>query len=232
MAKRYQSPITYRLREIPIKQIKVWKDAQARKLDREGIAELARSIKNEGLQNPPMVQKESKNSYLLMSGQRRLAALKRLRAKKIPVLLLTNATKYDLENAKAASVIENLHRNKMNTSDMTSACVFLAESVGKSKAAQSLGISQQTLRKYLGFAAVPEILKQFVPKQLSRDDVTRLYQIIPNASKGSKNGPKDSSTRSETTQKISPGISKKPQVISHQNTQESKTRLVATKSNS
>ncbi|MDH3780287.1 MAG: ParB/RepB/Spo0J family partition protein [Nitrosopumilus sp.] len=183
MAKRYHSPITYRLREIPVKQIKVWKDAQARKLDREGIAELARSIKNEGLQNPPMVQKESKDSYLLMSGQRRLAALKRLGAKKIPVLLLTQGTKYDLDDAKAASVVENLHRNKMNTKDMTSACVFLTESVGKSKAAQSLGISLQTLKKYLGFAAVPDSLKKYVPKELSRDDATRLYQIIPNVSK-------------------------------------------------
>ena len=183
VAKRYQSPINYRLREIPIKQIKIWKDAQARKLDREGIAELARSIKNEGLQNPPMVQKESKNSYLLMSGQRRLAALKRLGAKKVPVLLLTQSTKYDLENAKAASVIENLHRNKMNTKDMTSACVFLTESVGKNKAAKSLGISPQTLKKYLGFAAVPDKLKEYVPKQLSRDDATRLYQTIPNISK-------------------------------------------------
>lgn len=183
MTKRYQSPITYRLREIPIKQIKVWKDAQARKLDRDGITELARSIKTEGLQNPPMVQKESKNSYLLMSGQRRLAALKRLGAKKIPVLLLTQSTKYDLDDAKAASVIENLHRNKMNAKDMTSACVFLTESVGKNKAAQSLGISQQTLKKYLGFAAVPDRLKEYVPKELSRDDAIKLYQIIPNISK-------------------------------------------------
>jgi len=183
VAKRYQSPINYRLREIPIKQIKVWKDAQARKLDRDGIAELARSIKNEGLQNPPMVQKESKNTYLLMSGQRRLAALKRLRAKKIPVLLLTQNTKYDLEDAKAASVIENLHRNKMSVKDVAAASVFLTESVGKSKAAQSLGISQQTLRKYLGFAAVPDKLKEYVPRELSRDDVTRLYQSISNVSK-------------------------------------------------
>ena len=130
-----------------------------------------------------MVQKESKNSYLLMSGQRRLAALKRLGAKKIPVLLLTNSTKYDLENAKAASVVENLHRNKMNTKDMTAACVFLVESIGKTKAAKSLGISSVTLKKYLGFAAVPDKLKQFVPKELSRDDCTKLYQIIPNISK-------------------------------------------------
>jgi len=183
VAKRYNSPISYRLREIPVKQIKVWKDAQARKLDREGITELARSIKHEGLQNPPMVQKESKNVYLLMSGQRRLAALKRLGAKKIPVLLLTQGTKYDLDDAKAASVVENLHRNKMNTKDMTAACVFLSESIGKNKAAKSLGISSQTLKKYLGFAAVPDKLKQFVPKELSRDDATRLYQSIPNVPK-------------------------------------------------
>lgn len=161
----------------------VWRDAQARKLDREGISELARSIKNEGLQNPPMVQKDGKNSYLLMSGQRRLAALKRLGAKRIPVLLLTNSTKYDLDNAKAASVVENLHRNKMNTKDMTAACVFLTESVGKNKAAKSLGISSQTLKKYLGFAAVPDKLKQFVPKELSRDDCVKLYQTVPNVTK-------------------------------------------------
>ena len=183
MPKRYHSPITYRLRQVPTKQIKVWKDAQARKLDRQGIGDLAKSIKTEGLQNPPMVQKESKNSYLLMSGQRRLAALKRLGAKKIPVLQLTQNTKYDLDDAKAASVIENIHRNKMNTKDMTSACVFLAKSVGKSKAARSLGISQQTLKKYLGFAAVPDRLKEYVSGELSRDDITKLYQIIPNISK-------------------------------------------------
>jgi ParB family chromosome partitioning protein len=71
----------------------------------------------------------------------------------------------------------------MNTKDMAAACVFLTESVGKSKASQSLGISSQTLKKYLGFAAVPDRLKQYVPKELSRDDATRLYQIIPNISK-------------------------------------------------
>jgi len=130
-----------------------------------------------------MIQKESKNSYLLLSGQRRLAALKRLGAKKIPVLLLTQSTKYDLENAKAASVVENLHRNKMNVKDMTAACVFLTESVGKAKAAKSLGISSITLKKYLGFAAVPEKLREFVPGELSSDDCTKLYQSIPNVSK-------------------------------------------------
>ena len=186
MAKKYESPISYQLKKIPVKYIQVWRDAQARKLDREGITELARSIRNEGLQNPPMVQRDGKNRYLLMSGQRRLAALKRLGAKVIPVLVLTNKTKYNLEDAKAASVVENLHRNKMDTKDMTTACIFLTEKFGKTKAAKSLGISTPTLNKYLGFAAVPDRLKHYVPKELSRDDAVRLYQATPNIAHAEK----------------------------------------------
>ena len=155
MAKRYRPAISYRLREIPLKSVKVWKDAQARKLDRKGVTELARSIKTEGLQNPPMVQKEGKE-YLLMSGQRRLAALKRLKAKKIPALVLTKNAKYELDDAKAASVVENLHRKDMETREMALACAFLADKKGKSKAAQSLGISKIMFKKYHGFAGVPE----------------------------------------------------------------------------
>ena len=182
---RYTSRVSYRLKEIPIKKIQVWKEAQARKLDREGISELAKSIKTEGLQNPPMVKKE-RNLYLLMSGQRRLAALKRLGAKRIPVLVLTRKTEYDTPDAKAASVVENIHRKNMNVKDMADACAFLAQQMGKSKAAQSLGLSMSTFQKYHGFAGVPNKLKELVPKTISRDDATKLHQIIPDVSKAVK----------------------------------------------
>ncbi|WP_148703173.1 ParB/RepB/Spo0J family partition protein [Nitrosopumilus piranensis] len=186
MVRRYKPTISYRLREIPIKQIRVWKEAQARKLDRENIAELAKSIKNEGLLNPPLVQKESKNTFLLMSGQRRLAAMKRLGAKKIPVHVLTKQTSYDLENAKAASVVENIHRKDMNHKEIADSCKFLAEHVGKSAAAKSMGMSIPTLNKYLGFAGVPDKLKALVPQLVSRDEMTKLYQITPNIKKAEK----------------------------------------------
>lgn len=184
--RRYKPTISYKLREIPIKQIKVWKEAQARKLDRENISELAKSIRNEGLLNPPLVQKENKNTFLLMSGQRRLAAMKRLGAKKIPVHVLTKQTSYDLDNAKAASVVENIHRNDMNHKEIADSCKFLTENMGKSAAAKSMGMSPSTLNKYLGFAGVPDRLKALVPKQISRDEMTRLYLIIPNIKKAEK----------------------------------------------
>lgn len=215
MARRYKPVITYRLKEIPVKQIKIWKEAQARKLDREGISELAKSIKNEGLLNPPLVQKEDKNTYLLMSGQRRLAAMKRLGAKKIPVHIITRKTEYDLEDAKAASVIENIHRTDMSTKDTAEACKFLTEQVGKTQAARSMGMSTATLNKYLGFAGVPDRLKDLAPKTLSRDEVTKLYLAVPNVSKAEKIAEKISRFEKSLRKKYLIALSQSPK-SSHQ----------------
>ena len=180
MKKRYKHVISYQVRDVPIDSVQVWEEAEARELDTEGIKELSESIRSEGLQNPPLVQR-SGNSYKLLSGQRRLEALKRLGAKTIPVLVMQEGFK--LDDAKAASIIENLHRQAMNSKDMAEACNFLAEDMGsKTKAAKALGISMKTLKSYLGYRGVPDALKELVPKTISRDNATRLYRIIPNVS--------------------------------------------------
>ncbi len=174
------------MREIPLKQITVWKEAQARKLDRENISELVKSIKNDGLLNPPLVQKISKNEYLLMSGQRRLAAMKRLHAKKMHVHVLKKHSEMSLEEAKAASVVENIHRNDMHNRDIIDAATILTERMGKLKAAKHLGITYFTLNKYLGFAGVPDRIKDLVPRTISRDEATKLYQAVPNIAKATR----------------------------------------------
>lgn len=162
--------------------ITVWDEAQARPLDDTDIDSLAKSILAEGLQNPPMVQRAG-NSYLLMSGQRRLAALKKLGAKTIPVLILSKNSACSIQDAKAVSIIENLHRKDMSTSEMASSCEFLAQKMGKANAAKSLGISMATLREYLGFGAVPDKIKEMVPKVISKKDAVRICKIISAESK-------------------------------------------------
>lgn len=208
--RRYKPTISYRLREIPVKQIKIWKEAQARKLDRENISELAKSIKNEGLLNPPLVQKENKNTFLLMSGQRRLAAMKRLGAKKIPVHVLTKQTSYDLDNAKAASVVENIHRKDMDHKEIADSCKFLTEHVGKSAAAKSMGMSRVTLNKYLGFAGVPDKLKSLVPQLISRDEMTKLYLVVPNIKKAERTAERISKLESGLRRRYIQALSKSP----------------------
>lgn len=180
VARRYNPKIQYRLREIPVKYVKVWRQAQARRLDRDNIADLAKSIKNDGLLNPPLVQRVSKTEFLLMSGQRRLAAMKRLGAKTIPVHVIMKKSEMSLEEAKAASVVENIHRNSMDDHDVIVAARLLTEKLGKAKAAAHLGITRATLYKYLGFDAVPDTLKLLVPSVISRDHMTRLFLAVSN----------------------------------------------------
>ncbi|MDH3279129.1 MAG: ParB/RepB/Spo0J family partition protein [Nitrosopumilus sp.] len=172
---------SHKIETVPIKDVEVWDEAEARSLDQEGLRELAESIKREGLQNPPIVQKNKNGKYKLIAGQRRLNALKKIGARNIPVLVVQHP--YDLEDAQAVSIIENLHRKQMSSKEMAEACDFLAQSTGsKKKAASALGISPSTFRSYLGFKGVPEPLKELVPKTISRVEAVQLSRIEPNSS--------------------------------------------------
>ncbi len=183
MAKITQNPITYSLKEVPMEHITIWEEAQARALDDTDIDSLAKSIAQEGLQNPPMVQRNGTNSYLLMAGQRRLAALKKLGSKTIPVLILSKNSSCSIQDAKAVSIIENIHRKDMSPTEMVASCQFLAEKMGIREAAKALGIDQRTMREYIGFGIVPDTIKQMVPKMLSKKDATRICKVITAESK-------------------------------------------------
>ena len=170
--------ISHKIETVPISKVSVWDEVEARKLNSDGIKELADSIVQEGLQNPPVVQKTKDGKYKLISGQRRLEALKRIGTRNIPVLVVKRP--YDDENARAVSIVENLHRKQMKSDEMAEACDFLVKSMkSRKKAATALGISPRTLRSYSGFNSVPEKIQQLVPKTISRSDALRLYRIIP-----------------------------------------------------
>jgi ParB family transcriptional regulator, chromosome partitioning protein len=186
LAKIKENPISYMLKEVPIDTITVWDEAQARKLNDTDIDSLAKSIQSEGLQNPPRVQRNGPNSYLLMAGQRRLAALKKVGSHTIPVLISSKESECGIEDAKAISVIENLHRQDMSLSEMVTSCQFLVEKMGKTEAAKALGIKPQTLREYLGFGVVPDGIKEMVPKVLSRRDAIRICKVIVTPSKATE----------------------------------------------
>ena len=49
-----------------------------------------------------------------------------------------------------------------------------------------MGLSISTFKKYHGFAGVPDKLKDLVPKTISRDNATKLHQIVPDVSKAVK----------------------------------------------
>lgn len=169
--------MNYELKDVLISSIDVWDEAQARKLDIRGISELAKSIQTDGLQNPPLVQKNG-DRYTLISGQRRLAAVKSLGKRIIPVLVLK--TSKSIDNAKASSLVENIHRQNMNPAETAKAVKFIVQHKGKKAACKILGISARTLERYLGFDAVPDSIKELVPDVLSRDHALKLFRHSKN----------------------------------------------------
>lgn len=180
MAKNFDV-VFHKVKSVPIDSIEVWDEAEARKLDNQGIRELSESIKKEGLQNPPVCQKIGAK-FKLIAGQRRLEAMKRIGAKTVPILVVQKP--YELEDAKAVSIIENLHRKQMTHQEMGEACEFLAEQMGsKRKAAAALGISQPTFNAYRGFKGLPGKVQELVPDIIKKSDALRICKVISDADK-------------------------------------------------
>lgn len=78
------------------------------RMDKEGLRELASSIKNAGLVQPIIVRKHGK-SYQIIAGERRWRALQMAGQKKVPVIIEDIAE----ENILLHSLIENLHRQDL-----------------------------------------------------------------------------------------------------------------------
>jgi len=78
--------------------------------DEEALKELAASIKEVGVMQPPVVRRIGENSYELIMGERRLRASKLAGLKTIPVILRASGDNEMLREA----LLENIHRSQLN----------------------------------------------------------------------------------------------------------------------
>jgi len=167
----------------------------------EGIDELANSIREIGVQQPVVVcQKEDR--YELLIGQRRFLACKKLGLREIPALITIVKDETD---ATIKSFSENIHRLDLEYRDkMQVATELLNKFSSVNKVAEHLGVSPQTVRNYLGYAAVPEPIKKMVDEgKLSASTATRIAKNISDEEKAVKIAEKIKETpRSEDRRKI------------------------------
>ena len=153
-------------------------DWNVRKVNaREGLEELAQSIREIGLQQPIVVY-EKEGRYHVIIGQRRFLACKMIGLTSIPALVT------HVKDETAAAIVsfsENIHRLDLDYRDKMRAAVMLHGALRSVRAvAERLGVSDQTVRNYLGYAGVPDELKDLVSKgKLSAQAATRIAQKIP-----------------------------------------------------
>jgi ParB family chromosome partitioning protein len=145
---------------------------------KEGIDELANSIKEIGVQQPIVVFTKG-DRYELIIGQRRYLACKKIGKKEIPALIAVIKNKTE---ATIVSFSENIHRLDLEYRDKMQVAIELLSKLGSiNKVAEHLGVSPQTVKNYIGYAAVPEPIKDMVSKgKLSVSTATRIIKNIPN----------------------------------------------------
>jgi len=146
------------------------------------LDELAHSMATIGLQQPIVVQRRD-DKFEIIIGQRRYFAAKQLGWKQIPARVMKE--KLDEFDARVISFSENVQRRELSPRDKAETCMYLISKLGSPKAvAEHLGITEQTVRKWLDYSAVPEELKRLVEKKvISRPQATRLFQYIHDVDK-------------------------------------------------
>jgi len=145
---------------------------------KEGIGELASSIKEIGIQQPVVVFQKG-DRYELIIGQRRYLACEELGLREIPALITS------VKNETAATIksfSENIHRLDLEYRDKMQIATELVNKLGSiDKVAEHLGVYPQTVRNWLGYAAVPEPIKKMVDEgKLSASTATRIAKNILN----------------------------------------------------
>lgn len=141
------------------------------------LDELVHSIDTIGLLQPIVVLPKG-DRYQIIIGQRRFLAAKQLNWPDIPARIETR----DLNQLemKVLSFTENIQRRELSARDKADSCRFLLDSLLTIRAvAQHLGITEQTVRKWIGYAAVPEGLKEMVEEKLiTRPVAVRISQHV------------------------------------------------------
>ncbi len=126
---------------IDINLIKSNSEQPRKVFDDEKIIELAESIKNNGIIQPIILQKESKDQYIIVAGERRWRAAKLIGLKEVPAIILELTDKEVLE----ISLIENIQRQDLNS---------IEEAVAYKKLISEFNLTQEELSKRIGKSRV------------------------------------------------------------------------------
>jgi ParB/RepB/Spo0J family partition protein len=182
MNKKLDAP----LKKINIEYLVLWEEANVRKDEpAEDIEDLANNIKQNGLRVPLLVKEKSTKEFLVFSGQRRLLACAKAGLPKVPCFVFKNIS---LNDARILSLSENLYRLKMTYNDVSNAAKSLYEHYGSlDKVSTALGVSKETVKRYLGYNAIPNELKELVGmKKITAAQAIDIYSKFPDQNKSIK----------------------------------------------
>lgn len=187
------------VKAIPLDQIGVKKGHNPRKtLDEAGVADLAKSMKKQGLMSAITVAPNGKNGYYVIAGERRLLAAKRLGWKVIPASVRTDLEEATPQAALAA-VAENVNRQDLNAIEL-GAAFAKAKAAGCEEAqiASECGVHIRTVRRHLELLEMPnDVQQKVVSGELSATAAAELGKLDDETRKAIRDAVKPGATQAE-----------------------------------
>ena len=136
-----------------------------KEFDEEGIEELASSIKKHGLLQPIIVIRDQ-DRFILVAGERRLRAFKKLGKEKIKALIVD----YSKEDLREYALIENIQRENLNPVEVSLALNSLIKEHGYThdELAKNIGKSRAYITNMLRILNLPD----FVLDKIRKNDIS------------------------------------------------------------
>lgn len=125
--------------------------------DDESLAELAASIRRNGILQPLVVRIHESGGYELVAGERRLRAALKLSLSDVPVVVQS----VDPENLLEIALVENIQREDLNPIELAQAYQELQEQRGWTQAqlAEHLGKSRSSIANAVRFLELDESIQ-------------------------------------------------------------------------
>lgn len=162
--------------EIPLEQIQVNPYQPRTYFDKEALAELAESIKIQGIIQPITVRKLDQDEYQLISGERRFQASKIAGLERVPAYVRTANDQQMLEMA----LIENIQRENLNALEIAHSYQrLLAEcDLKQEQLGERVGKNRTTVNNYLRLLKLPPTIQAAIrDQQISMGHARALINI-------------------------------------------------------
>ena len=148
------------LTTLPVGRIRPGRYQPRTKMDQEALAELAASIKAQGLMQPVLVRPVESDRYELIAGERRWRAAQLAGMQEIPALVREVAD----ESALAMSLIENIQRENLNPMEEAAGLQRLADEfrMTHEQVAEAVGRSRSATTNLLRLLKLPKPVQAMV----------------------------------------------------------------------
>jgi len=150
------------------------------RMDAEGLAELAASIREHGVLEPILVRKRASGGFEIIAGERRWRAAQQAGLKEVPIFL------HDLDDEAAfeAALVENLQREDLNPMETARAFQRLVDDYGHTQEiiATKVGKERSTVANALRLLKLPKDVMDLVEDGDLSEGHGRALLSAPNVS--------------------------------------------------